>query len=656
LVKISQKLALFFQMRRLFLKDSLIQKVDPIPSSSTSDPVEVTPIIAPASSSKMLSSERCRQIHRAVTTIGLAVSMGTTAFCLLNRNQPAQAANSKILEAEIVSIPSPEASERDKSQSEQQPLLTHVKLSQAAIEHEVKQGESLWRIAKEYQIEPETIAASNKISPQANLQIGQSLKILSLKKTVKLVETTKLRLPKISNPTQEIASEKLDASLKKLRESRKRLQENLTRLKFEQIAVERLDFSENHAQKGDIKTALPKFSQPSTSSGTASRFAQKSVLASVIGDRKINFDRPIAISLTQSQTSQHLKAENNQPRALGNSSNKEVYQVQAGDTIDKIARFHGVSVTELIRVNHLRNPNAIAVAEKLVIPSAIAKQQTSPAAPILVASAEPVALEMNSHSQTQTKDYSNPHKQKLIADIANLQREYRDRSPSDTPSASSTESQKTISNPEWRSVNRQSDERDSKTQSQETVRSRRFIAQPSQPSTQLVGAAPENSAQYTDLMNASVGETVGPELPPLSVPDDYLPDTPTQFAGYIWPAKGVFTSGYGWRWGRMHKGIDIAAPIGTPIMAAAPGEVIFAGWNSGGFGNLVKIKHADGSITMYAHNSKILVRQGQTVEQGEQISEMGSTGFSTGPHLHFEIHPNGENAVNPIAYLPKERS
>jgi murein DD-endopeptidase MepM/ murein hydrolase activator NlpD len=165
--------------------------------------------------------------------------------------------------------------------------------------------------------------------------------------------------------------------------------------------------------------------------------------------------------------------------------------------------------------------------------------------------------------------------------------------------------------------------------------------------------APSETYQDNNMMQVRVEETVSPELPPLSVPDDYLPNTPMKFTGYIWPAKGVLTSGYGWRWGRMHKGVDIAAPIGTPIAAAAAGEVISAGWNSGGYGNLVKIKHPDGSVTLYAHNSRILVRSGQMVEQGDLIALMGSTGYSTGPHLHFEIHPPGQGAVNPIAYLPR---
>jgi len=170
-------------------------------------------------------------------------------------------------------------------------------------------------------------------------------------------------------------------------------------------------------------------------------------------------------------------------------------------------------------------------------------------------------------------------------------------------------------------------------------------------SPQVLAAAPVGSSNYEPLVQSLMGQTVSPALPSLSA-DPYLPKDRT-VAGYIWPAQGVLTSGYGWRWGRMHKGIDIAAPIGTPIVAAAPGVVITAGWNSGGYGYLVEVQHDDGSITLYAHNDRILVREGQYVEQGQQLSEMGSTGYSTGPHLHFEIHPSGDGAVNPMAYLPQ---
>ena len=168
-----------------------------------------------------------------------------------------------------------------------------------------------------------------------------------------------------------------------------------------------------------------------------------------------------------------------------------------------------------------------------------------------------------------------------------------------------------------------------------------------------LAVAPLGPDVYNDAMPGNFNRTVSPDLPPLAPPDRYLPEGAPAFNGYIWPAKGTLTSGYGWRWGRMHKGIDIAGPIGTPIVAAGHGVVDFAGWNSGGYGNLVDIRHPDGSLTLYAHNNHILVRKGQSVKQGQQIAEMGSTGYSTGPHLHFEIHPTGQGAVNPMAFLPR---
>lgn len=169
-----------------------------------------------------------------------------------------------------------------------------------------------------------------------------------------------------------------------------------------------------------------------------------------------------------------------------------------------------------------------------------------------------------------------------------------------------------------------------------------------------VSVAPLGASNYAPIRPPQL---VSPELPALSSPQAYLPKPEgfkQELTGYIWPSQGILTSGYGWRWGRMHKGIDIAADVGTPVVAAAPGVVTYASWNDGGYGNLVEITHSDGSVTVYAHNERILVEEGQEVEQGEQISEMGSTGFSTGPHLHFEVHPPGQGAIDPMAFLPAE--
>jgi murein DD-endopeptidase MepM/ murein hydrolase activator NlpD len=120
-------------------------------------------------------------------------------------------------------------------------------------------------------------------------------------------------------------------------------------------------------------------------------------------------------------------------------------------------------------------------------------------------------------------------------------------------------------------------------------------------------------------------------------------------AGFVWPVLGPVTSPFGWRWGRMHEGIDIGASSGTPIRAAASGTVIYAGW-LGGYGNLVVIDHGGGIATAYGHQSSIAAGYGASVAQGQVIGYVGSTGHSTGPHLHFEVRVNGL-PQDPLGYL-----
>jgi murein DD-endopeptidase MepM/ murein hydrolase activator NlpD len=123
------------------------------------------------------------------------------------------------------------------------------------------------------------------------------------------------------------------------------------------------------------------------------------------------------------------------------------------------------------------------------------------------------------------------------------------------------------------------------------------------------------------------------------------------------PVKmAAFTSGYGVRsdpfrgGAAMHAGIDLAGPMGTPIYATADGQVTSAGWNSGGYGNLIKVDHGRGIETRYGHLSQILVHPGQQVKRGQLIARMGSTGRSTGSHLHYEVRIDGK-PVNPIPFM-----
>ncbi len=137
-------------------------------------------------------------------------------------------------------------------------------------------------------------------------------------------------------------------------------------------------------------------------------------------------------------------------------------------------------------------------------------------------------------------------------------------------------------------------------------------------------------------------QTVSPAAPPAEV--RRLAD------GFLWPARGVMTQGFGWRRSHHHNGIDIAATRGAPIFAVTPGRVVFAGWYAG-YGLAVIIDHGEGLMTLYGHASAVQVHPGQEVQAGQVIARVGCTGICTGPHLHFEVRIDGRPA-NPLGFLP----
>jgi murein DD-endopeptidase MepM/ murein hydrolase activator NlpD len=158
----------------------------------------------------------------------------------------------------------------------------------------------------------------------------------------------------------------------------------------------------------------------------------------------------------------------------------------------------------------------------------------------------------------------------------------------------------------------------------------------------LAQASNQLAAQIQAAQSRSSGSSGAASAPPgsTSAPSSH---------GLIWPVSGPVTSGFGMRWGRMHEGIDIGVPTGTPIHAAASGTVIYSGWMSG-YGNLVVIDHGGGLATAYGHQSAIAAGNGQSVSQGQVIGYVGCTGHCTGPHLHFEVRVNG-SPVDPLGYL-----
>jgi murein DD-endopeptidase MepM/ murein hydrolase activator NlpD len=149
------------------------------------------------------------------------------------------------------------------------------------------------------------------------------------------------------------------------------------------------------------------------------------------------------------------------------------------------------------------------------------------------------------------------------------------------------------------------------------------------------------SAQLAARINAA--QSV-PSATSLAITSDSTPSA----SGLIWPVSGPVVSPFGWRWGRMHEGIDIGVGYGTPIAAAASGVVIYAGW-MGGYGNLIIIDHGGGLATAYGHQSGFAIGSGP-VSQGQTIGYVGCTGHCFGPHLHFEVRVGG-GAVDPLGYL-----
>jgi len=150
------------------------------------------------------------------------------------------------------------------------------------------------------------------------------------------------------------------------------------------------------------------------------------------------------------------------------------------------------------------------------------------------------------------------------------------------------------------------------------------------------GATPTATATSTSTATATAPPTTARPAP--------------SGARLAWPLDGVLYGRYGVRGGQRHDGIDIAAPEGTPVAAAADGEVIFAG-EQAAYGGVVILRHDGDLVTLYAHNARVLVKEGQRVRRGQAIATVGQTGKTTGPHLHFEVRA-GTRPRNPLLYLP----
>jgi murein DD-endopeptidase MepM/ murein hydrolase activator NlpD len=169
------------------------------------------------------------------------------------------------------------------------------------------------------------------------------------------------------------------------------------------------------------------------------------------------------------------------------------------------------------------------------------------------------------------------------------------------------------------------------------------------------------NVSFASMVNAAAGATgeegmpleYGAQMPEISGTEETGEYQDVTATGGKLPSKSIITSRYGWRWGRQHYGTDYGEPTGTPISVIQPGKVKYAGWSDGG-GNFVEVNHTDGSMTRYLHlNKPANVKTGQAIEPGTVIGYVGSTGRSTGPHLHFEYAPPGKGSIDSAPYADK---
>jgi murein DD-endopeptidase MepM/ murein hydrolase activator NlpD len=642
------------------LKRAFLQKVRSTASTHSS--------VLPEAESVEPTSPGARRKHRtSAAMLGLALSMGTSGLMVPRQDERATAAEPTAPDLQI-SETSQSVSKRD------------------SFEHVVREGETLLSLSRQYRVAVEAIASANGLKTSSTLAVGQVVKVpdSSLQATTTpnesipekiqsqsgtLVASSELQRAQIANASTAVdsATAQRNEALARLRQERSRLMDRLANLPEsestqltavpEPVADVQVPAEPDASEVSDNSIAKePTWLRPvQPREATAQSAPVQPVLVqptaeaapSVTLPNRTADSRPVTAPVAPS-----VAPVVSAPRVAAAGLNQfSTYRVNLGDTVASIARAHNVTPSLLVSTNRLIDPNVIFVGQTLRIPDA----------PSVGGADSPVALsrafrESNASEASRAPSFQptalrstnvgaggnsgeNPYVQNLLSEVRALREQRFSRSQAESQPAAAPVRIARVNPPP--------------APSSDSVRIRVTEARPesSRSNAQVLAVAPAGSESYSPLLRPSNGTVVSPDVPPLPGGDNYLPEGSSS-NGYLWPARGVLTSGYGWRWGRMHSGIDIAADVGTPIYSVADGVVEYADWNSGGYGNLVEIRHPDGSLTRYAHLDSIGVRQGERVKQGQQIAEMGSTGYSTGPHLHFEIHLANQGSVNPMSYLP----
>ena len=610
--------------------------------------------------SKQISHDLPRRAYGSAAMIGVALSVGACGLLVPQKGDAAFAAEKADTES-LASEPNAASALDPLPPSVTATSLTTVALKPMTLAssqiHTVQEGESLSNIARAYGITAQQVAQLNQFSMTSVLRVGQMISLPIATAPADVVPVLAMVPPTPSLPV--VSKVRQDAAVVKLKEQQSRLKKSLAELRSEENPIiaaiptsqqkaltlsgsEAVSFSKHRVEVGETLTTIAR------SSGVA-----PSELAALnrISDPNTLFANQV-LKVPQVKSFQATPQAKSSPVLFTNAKS-------SSSTIAFNSPANRVSVPELPQSPWVPTASKTSVQEV----------------------DRPASLSIEPSISNSTRI------DKLMVEVRNLRQKYQGNQVAYAPQTyvvptTSTANivVPTVSMPtrsgslriDQRTVNPEFQKRvetapEPAIQSATQNRLDRVIQAPTLPqqtraivsatAPRLIARASSmgsNASYTTPLVQTTALRMAAPQMPSIGTSDSYLPQGKGAMKGYIWPAQGVFTSGYGWRWGRMHKGVDVAGPVGTPIVASAPGVVSYAGYNDGGFGYLVEIDHADGSMTRYAHNSRILVSSGQQVAQGQQVSEMGSTGFSTGPHLHFEIH-SPQGTVNPMAYLPNDR-
>jgi murein DD-endopeptidase MepM/ murein hydrolase activator NlpD len=305
------------------------------------------------------------------------------------------------------------------------------------------------------------------------------------------------------------------------------------------------------------------------------------------------------------------------------------HKVQAGDTLSGVARRYGVSLSTLAATNHIERPNDIRIGQVLVLPAPV--QAGAPPPPLAMAVAT-APVQASAPPAPPAAPAPAGSRVLAVSPLAAVP------APSDVPPSGVVQA----GPPPPRAP-------------PPPLPAERIAALPPAPAVSAPPLQPEPPPEPPKAAQPAAAAAPSPPPPAAAPPERLaaLPPAGVSAKGFLWPVRGRVISGFGTDSEGIHNdGINIAAPAGTPVLAADAGEVAYAGNELKGYGNLILLKHANGMVSAYAHNETLLVKRGDKVARGQPIAKVGATGAVSQPQLHFELR-RGAKPLDPADYLPE---